>query len=131
MRVIRHGYLVELRRVGQRAFPRWFLRDSALRYWTGSDWTPQRTKARTYADETEATNEVARLMIETLPRRFRTSLTIVVDAARDFTIEELRDYLRRNLGWRLKHDRGVSSLDTACFHLEFSFDEVREERDGA
>jgi hypothetical protein len=131
MRVIRHGYLIEARRVGQLSFPRWFLRDSRHLYWTGSGWSPQRSKALTYADRDEVLGAVSQLMIETPSRKFQVKLTIVVDAARDFTADELRDYVQRNLRLNVKHDRGASSLDTASFHFNLAFDEMQEEEHGA
>src|SRR4051812_23310131 len=114
MRVRRHGYLVQMVQVGNPQFPRWSLHDTTNRYWAGDEWITEASKAVLYADDVTVRHDLNQLMSKKPPRIFTARVTIMIDAARDFEIAELRDYLRRNIRCRLKDDHGISSLDTAC-----------------
>ena len=127
-RTIRHGYRVKphrLRNGGE--FPRWIIVDTGNRFWDGSDWTDQITKAALYGDEPEALKDAAILESGVVPRRLFTVVTIHVDAPCEFTHEQLRDYLKRNFRWKLKDDGGLYPLDTARIEVDVEWDGIEED----
>jgi hypothetical protein len=126
-RTIRHGYRVKTHRIGNKEYPRWIVVDSGNRYWTGTAWTEEITKAALYGDQPEAQKDAAILEGSVTPRRLFTMVTIHVDSSSDFTVEELRDYLKRNFQWRLKDDGGLYPLDTARIEVDVEFDGIEED----
>jgi len=126
MKAKRHGYFVEMKRVGNPVFPPWCLRDCKQRYWTGSEWVGQSTKALRYSDEQDCKRDLLNLTFQEPPKKYVAAATIQLDPSHEFTIEELRDYLRRNFKWKMKDDQGISPLDTALFHVQINVDELQE-----
>lgn len=127
-KVNRIGYRVEARQYGNKKFPRWIVMDSGNQYWDGKNWQSDIAKAMRYINEEEAILDAITLRSNVVPRRLYTSIAIHVDASGDFTHEEIREYLRRNLQWRVKDDCGVSSLDSARFDFDVEFDGLEEEQ---
>lgn len=121
----RHGYFVEMKRIANASFDRWCLRNSQQRYWTGKDWVDDRARALIYADEGECKLDLINLTFQMPPKKYEVPMTIQVDASRDFTIEQMRDYVRRNFKWKLKDDHGISPLDTANFYLQIDVEALR------
>jgi len=127
-KINRRGYRVEARQIGNPKFPRWIVVDSADRFWGGKEWQPDIAKALRYFKEEEANLDAITLRSIVVPRRLYTSIAIHFDASADFTLDEIREYLRRNLQWRVKEDSGLSLLDDARFDFDVEFDGLEEEK---
>lgn len=124
----RKGYQVEARQHGNKIFPRWIVVDSAGRFWDGKEWQIDIAKGLRYIKEEEANLDAITLRSIVVPRRLYTTIAIHIDAPTDFSHEEIREYLRRNLQWRVKDDSGASSLDKARFDFDVEFDGLEEEQ---
>lgn len=120
------GYQIDVKQVGTEQFPRWAIGDSRGRWLSDHGWSNDPSKALRYANEDEA-NQLCLECRDDIPRRrFFVPLKIVVNANGDFSIEDLREYLRRNLGLYLNDDDGEHVCDNATYDVKFFWHELDE-----
>lgn len=111
------GYDLVVDSVGGAQWPRWLIRDSEQRFFTGATWSENRVKALLFADRAAAEAECEKLQRDSAPRVFQVSVLVEVDAIERLSIEEIRDYLSRNLHAVL--DEGDRCHP--CYRAEYDF----------
>lgn len=124
----RYGYRVEARQCGNNKFPRWIVVNTADCFWDGKEWQLDIARAVRYCNLSHAQEDATTLRSVIVPRRLYTTIAIHVDASANFSLEEIREYLRRNLQWRVKDENGLTSLDTSRFDFDVEFDGLEEEK---
>lgn len=120
------GYWIDVQMVGNERWPRWAIKDSRRRWYSDDGWTSDPKRALLYANEAEAKETCARCRDDIPLRRFFVPVRIVVNANADFTLDELRDYLTRNVRLYLADDGGEHPCDDATFDLDFFWNDLEE-----
>jgi hypothetical protein len=98
-------YQILVEQVGLKDAPRWLIRDSFNRYFTGNDWTEDQTQGLLYDDLADVfkKRDVLRRLIR--PRIFEATLCVTVNHDCDLDVEELKEYLRRHSMFFICHPR--------------------------
>jgi hypothetical protein len=120
------GYWIDVQQVGDERWPRWAIKDSRRRWYTGDGWINDPKRAFLYSDEAEAKEACSRCRDDIPSRRFFLPVKIVVNANSDFTLDDLMDYLSRNLRLYLDDDGGEHPCDDAAYDLKFFWNELEE-----
>ena len=90
-----------------RTFPRFFLaKDSEPRvYWTGTDWSEIREKALVYSDPDATITDIQKFRVQDYgpcqTHTFEMPMTIQVYAHQDVDIEDLKQWLKKAMGFYL------------------------------
>ncbi len=120
------GYWIDVQMVGDERWPRWAIKDSHRRWYTGDDWSDDPKHACLFATEAEAKETCSRFRDDVPLRRFFVPIRMVVNANADFTLDELRDYLTRNVRLYLENDSGKHPCDDATYDVNFFWNELKE-----
>lgn len=78
-----HIFVSEIR---NSQWPRFVIQDSWHRVWTGSKWSYDRTKARLFCDQREASQAVSELVRDNKVRMFSTAVKFTSRATKDFPL---------------------------------------------
>jgi hypothetical protein len=107
----------EVRRLGGEADSRYVV-ISQDHYWSGVGWTEYIIAAKEYDDEATAAAECETLVAPAI-HRFTVPLKVIVDGEREFTPEELRDFLGEYVIAAVTHD-------PACMDVCIDWDGLKE-----
>ena len=80
---------------GNDQWPRFLVKDSTDRYWSGKGWV-QDSHALLFHEEHEALRTALELTMDTKLRLLTATFSVIVEGKEPVTVEELRDYLSRN-----------------------------------
>lgn len=123
---------VTVRYVGDDEFRRYYIvRPLDEKFWTGSDWTPQRRGALLYANLVEAHEEYQRLAVRPYLdkplREFRAELYVQVRTDQPYSLPELVAYLNRAFRGIVDTDAcGDGPVPECLVLLRASFMELKE-----
>jgi hypothetical protein len=107
-------------------WPRFVIQDPWHRSWTGNDWGYDRTKARLFCNQDEASQTVAELTQATKVRMFSTAVNVYIESEEEFSVDELTDFLARNCKAWLGNDGGEHVLDGSTIKVEVEWEQVEE-----
>ena len=89
---------LETEQVGRPEFPRWVIRDSHRRFFTGAYWTPDRKQALLFANRSLAETECSKIQADNTPQMFdaKVHLLIEVQGNASLSLDEIKDYLSQH-----------------------------------
>jgi hypothetical protein len=89
-------FQILVEQVGLKGAPRWLIRDSFNRFFTGSEWTEDPTQGLLFDDLAEVFKKRDRLRRLIRPRTFEAIVRMTVNHDCYLELEELREYLKRH-----------------------------------
>ena len=89
---------LETEQVGRPEFPRWVIRDSHRRFFTGAYWTPDRKQALLFANRSLAETECSKIQADNTPQMLeaKVNLLIEVQGNASLSLDEIKDYLSQH-----------------------------------
>ena len=111
---------------GHEHWPRFIIRDSWGRFWTGETWATEEGKSQLFQDESEALRTAKDLYLNSKVRMFSTPLNIYVESEQPFSIEALQEFLARNCRGLIGNDEATPELKHSNIRIEVEWEHLEE-----
>lgn len=115
---------LEVEQVGRSEWPRWVIKDTNQRFFTGSGWTLEQKQALLFADRTAATAECSRLDDDFIYQVFLVNLQIELLTQQHLSKEEIKEYIAKQIRMEIDCD-GEHPCSDDSFDLTIDWDSFR------
>lgn len=117
---------LETEQVGRPEFPRWVIRDSHHRFFTGFVWTGNRKEALLFANRSLAETECSKLQADNTPQMLeaKVHLLIEVQGNASLSLEEIKEYLSQHARLEIDGD-GDSPCSFVSVHTVIDWNSLQ------
>lgn len=111
---------------GSEQWPRFIIRDSWGRVWTGREWNHDEAMSQLFQDENKAISKATDLYLSSKVRMFTTALNVYVENNQPLSVEALQEFLIRNCrGW-IDNDGSTQTLEDSTIKVEVEWEHLEE-----
>lgn len=115
---------LEIEQVCRPEWPRWIIKDSNERFFTGSTWSGSRSEAMLFANRSLAETERSRLHDDITPQVFQVNVLIEMVSNQHVPIEEVKEYISKQARMEIDGD-GEHPCSFATFHTDIDWDSFK------